>query len=115
MSKEYKSFEDLRKKVFNEYQTLNAVDREYLNEKGKFMYEVYDTLDDCFRFSDSKEELVEVISKEIVDLLKVRWYRSFEKEEEDKKIAEKLRRYVRWNIEKELWENIPEFADRKEN
>lgn len=114
MERKYKSFEDLRKKVFEKYEIFSAVEREYLNDKGKFMYEVYDALDDCFRFADSKEELVEVISKEIAELLKPVWYRSPEVDEMNKKVAEKLRRYVRWNIEKELWENIPEFADRKE-
>jgi hypothetical protein len=30
-------------------------------------------------------------------------------------VAEKLRKFVRFQIERELWENVPEFADRKEN
>ena len=115
MSKEYKSFEDLRKKVEDKYEAFAGVEREYLNDKGKFMYEVYDSLDDCFRMADNKAELVQIIRSEIADLLKPVWYRSPEIEEMNEKVAEKLRRYVRWNIEKELWESIPEFADRKEN
>lgn len=115
MGREYKSFEDLRNQVFKKYAAFAAIGRDYLNDEGKFMYEVYDALDDCFRFAGSNEELVVVIRDEINELLKPVWYRSLEIAGMKKKVAEKLRKYVRFNIEKRLWENIPEFANRKEN
>ena len=115
MGREYKSFEDLRNQVFNKYAAFAAVSRDYLNDEGKFMHDVYDALDDCFRFTGTNEELVVVIRDEIVELRNPVWYRSPEVADRNKKVAEKLRKYVRWNIEKKLWENIPEFANRKDN
>lgn len=110
-----KSFEQICELVAKKFEPLQNIDHKYLNEEGKFMYEVYDVLDDCVRMSDNLNDFVEQVRWNIEEMLKPTWYRSPEFAEENKRIAEKLRRYVRWNIEKELWENIPEFANREEN
>jgi len=110
-----KSFEEIREKVERTYEPLQNIDHAYLNERGKLVYEVYDILDDCLCFADDLETFVANVRQNIEDMLKPVWYRSYELEEQYKLVAEKLRRFVRWNIENELWENIPEFANRKEN
>lgn len=110
-----KSFEEIVEKVKGTYEPLSKIDHEYLNERGKLVYEVYDILDGCFCFADNLEDYVEAVRTEIEELLKPAWYRSPEMDEQNKLVAEKLRKFVRWNIVNELWENIPEFANRKEN
>lgn len=110
-----KSFEEIREKVTSKFDTLRNVDRAYLNETGKLVLDTYDILDECFCFAENLEEYIREVRLSIEELTKPCWYRSFDVEENNKKIAEKLRRFVRWNIANELWENIPEFANRKEN
>lgn len=109
-----KSFEEIRELVTKKYEPLDRVPYEYLNEKGKFILDVFEELYDCLSFADNLDEYVEAVRSTIEELLSGKWYRSQEAEEYRKKVAEKLRKFVRIQIEKELWENIPEFANRKE-
>ena len=78
------------------------------------MLDVYDELEECISFSDNLNDFVEQVRWNIEELLKPQWYRSPEVQEENNVIAEKLRRFVRINVAKELWENIPEFKNREE-
>lgn len=110
-----KSFEEIREKVESKYEPLSMIDHDYLNDRGLLVYKVYDVLDDCLCSASNLEELVDEVRREIEELLKPVWYRSPEVNEDNKKVAEKLRKFVRWNIANELWENIPEFMNRKEN
>ena len=110
-----KSFEEIRELVTEKYEPLSKIRYDYLNEHGKFVLDVFDELDNCFCFANNLEEYVDAVRITIQALLGDSWCRSQEGKENDKKIAEKLRRFVRWNIANELWENIPEFANRKEN
>ena len=109
------SFEGIRELVKSKYEQLRRVPREYLNEDGKFMLDVWDELEDCVEFSDNLSDFVEQVRWNIEQLLKSQWYRSEEFQEENQKIAEKLRKFVRIEVAKELWENIPEFKNREEN
>lgn len=110
-----KSFEEIVEKVKGTLEPLQNVSHDYLNERGKLVYKVYDILDECFGFAGNLEELVEEIRLNIEELSKPCWYRSPDVADSNKEIAEKLRRFVRWNISNELWESIPEFQNRKEN
>lgn len=110
-----KSFEEIRELVIKKYEPLDRVPYDYLNEKGKFILDVYEELYDGFSMADNLEEYVEWVRFRIENLLKPMWSWSPETIENNKKVAEKLRRFVRVNVSKELWENIPEFANRKEN
>jgi len=111
-----KSFEEIRELVAEKFGPLDCVPFEYLNERGRFMHDVYDELDTCFWEATNLEEYVENVRYCISEmLLKPAYYWSPEKVEQSEKVAEKLKRFVRWNIANELWENIPEFQNRKEN
>lgn len=110
-----KSFEEIRELVKSKYEPLSKVRIDYLNEHGKFVLDVFDELDNCLSFADNLEEYVDAVRSTIEELLSGSWYRSLEAEEYKKRVAKKLRLFVRIQIERELWENTPEFADRKEN
>ena len=109
-----KSLEEISEMVASKYEPLRKIPREYLNDHGKFVLDVYEELDECISFSDNLSDFVEQVRWNIEELLKPQWYRSPEFEEQNKKIAEKLRKFVRITIAKELWENIPEFKNREE-
>lgn len=110
-----KSFEELRDLVTKKYQQLDNCPWDYLNEKGQFMHDVYDELDSCFFDADSLEDYVQNARDCINSLLTPMYYWSPERKENNAKVAEKVRKFVRWQIANELWENIPEFQNRKEN
>lgn len=109
-----KSFEEIREMVASKYEPLRKIPRSYLNDHGQFIHDVYEELDECVSFSDNLSDFVEQVRWNIEQLLKPQWYRSPEFEEENQKIAEKLKKFVRMTVDKELWESIPEFANRKE-
>ena len=109
------SFEEIRAFVTQKFEPLDRVPYHYLNEDGKFKLHVFDELDACFFEATNLEEYVENVRFCISEmLLKPMWYWSPETTEEKKKVAEKLRSFVRLKIARELWENIPEFANREE-
>lgn len=113
---EKKNFEEIRELVTKKYEALCEVPHEYLNEKGRFMFDVYDELDNCFFEASNLEEYIDNVRLIINEfLLKPEWYWSPEYKEHKEKVAERMRKFVRHQIDKELWENIPEFAKRKEN
>lgn len=107
-----KTFEELRTLIEKRYTALFSVavlSPEYLSEKGKLDYEVFDELDDIAVFeSVDLETFVNCVAEKIRDYSTCKFTPSPE-------VPGKLRKFVRVNVSKEIWKDIPEFASRKEN
>lgn len=119
MPRVYESFAEMEKSVSDTCKTFyalrNKLGGRILSAEGNIYFEVYAALQECFCFSESKADLVTQVADVIRDIrvsirskpLGVTHTRAFVDEQAE--IAKLLRKYIRHNCERELWENVPEF------
>ena len=114
MERKYKTFEELRDNAEMNYSTFAPLPWDYMSEKGIIARCTWNTLVDIFEFSTCKADVVEMVASEI----RSNEERLAEKDgcarpDEVRGITDILKRYVRFNFERELWQDMPEFK-RKE-
>ena len=97
-------------------QLIEEFDWDIFTDEGAVKCEAYGILDDAFRCSDSKTDLVKAVAGEIAGLVKeikeARENGSSENLEDAAHAAEIVKylvKYIRHNCEDELWEEYPEF------
>ena len=105
-----KSFEEIREHVKVKAATFREVGP-YLNEDGKIVNKVYSCLDEAACFADDIAEFVEEVRQEIQSQLAPTGYVYVADVKARTEVADKLKRFVRHNVENELWESIPEFLN----
>ena len=112
MPREYKTLQELHDRVQEMKMAYSTVGTFYLNEFGEIQQKVYHTLSECFEFADTKEEFIEDVLKKIES-----WERFLRMYVDHRVrcgkhaalVIDHLRKFVRHNIEPELWQHIPEF------
>lgn len=117
MARHYDSFEKLKENVSETYgsivQLLEKFDWGFFSEEGQLKVETYAILDECFDIADDLEELVWYVSDEIGKLEKeIKKYRealSLNNADEKNEVLKLLVRYIRHNLEEELWIDYEEF------
>lgn len=114
MTREYKTIEDLYNRAKEMHHAYNLIGSENLNEEGKAEAMAYCTICDAFEFSSNEADFINLIREEIAgcctrvtdmtiyELMMSRSYDGFAE-------VRLLRKYVRHNFKRELWENFPEF------
>ena len=105
-----KNFEEIREHIKAKAETFREVSP-YLNEDGKIVYKVYACLDEAACFADDIAEFVEEVRQEIQSQLAPAGYVYVADVKVRTEVADKLKRFVRHNVENELWESIPEFLN----
>jgi hypothetical protein len=105
-----KNFEEIRENVKAKAATFREV-APYLNDDGKIVYKVYSCLDEAISFADDIAEFVEEVRQEINSQLTPNGYVYIADSLARAEVADKLKRFVRHNVDNELWENIPEFQN----
>lgn len=110
-----KNFDEIRKHVEEQFDIFAKIEWGYLNEEGIVVRRTYGELIDILEFVDNLKDLVYEVDRVIFDLTHPVGYVYIDTSIERNKVAEKLRKYIRWNVDNELWETYPEFANRKEN
>lgn len=121
MPRVYQSFEVMKDHVddiLKAYSILRgSLSSNILSEEGIIQYQVYDTLAYCFEFSTNKAELIQEVAGEIRDLKTDYRRKSLftgptnDHIAENGRIAKLLRKYIRFNCERDLWENVPEIKE----
>lgn len=114
MPREYKDFDSLRYRADEMFRAYNLIGWENLNADGCVEYRAWDTIVESFAFAETKADIVEFIRGEIAelkakiqsipaeDLMNGDW-------REDVAVIQLLRKYIRFNCERDLWKDIPEF------
>ena len=105
-----KSFEEIREHVKAKADTFREVSP-YLNEDGKIVSKVYSCLDEATCFADNIAEFVEEVRREICSQLAPAGFVHVSVAKARAEVADKLKKFVRHNVENELWESIPEFQN----
>lgn len=117
MKGDYMSFKELKENVSETYasiaQLLEKFDWGFFSEDGQNKIETYAILDDCFNIADDLKDLAYRVADEIIKLEKE--IKSFieagnQKDADEKKeVVKLLVRYIRHNLEEEIWEEHSEF------
>ena len=117
MGRYYDSFRKLRESVADTYgnmaMLLEKFDWGFFSEEGQNKIEAYAILDDAFELDADKKELVQIVAGEVHKLeKKIKEYREAgsEKDAEDSNAVLKLLvKYIRHNLDEEIWEEYPDF------
>lgn len=114
MPREYKDFDSLRNRADEMYRAYNLIGWDKLNISGSVEYRAWDTIIESFAFAETKADIVEFIRVEIAELkAKIKNIPAEELMDgnwrEDVNVIQRLRMYIRFNCERDLWKDIPEF------
>lgn len=112
MQNEYKSFWELRNHAKEMDFAYGMISILRLNDDGKAERRAYRVIVECFEFAGTKADVVQSLTKQIksLDNLVKLNTQLFGSGKEDAAVADLLRKYIHFNFERELWENLPEFA-----
>lgn len=105
-----KNFEEIREHVNGKAAMFREMNP-YLNEDGKVVNKVYSCLDEAACFADDIAEFVEEVRQEIQSLLLPSGYVYVADALDRNEVADKLKRFVRHNVDEEQWKSIPEFQN----
>lgn len=116
MPNEYKSFWELRNHAEEMDHAYGKISILRLNEDGRAERKAYRAIVECFEFAGTKADVIQFLTKQINSLDNIvnlnAQYHMFASTKEDAAVADLLRKYIRHNFERDLWENIPEIASR---
>ena len=105
-----KNFEEISEHVKGKAAMFREV-APYLNEDGKIVYKVYSCLDEAACFADDLAEFVEEVRQEIQSLLSPSGYVYVTDTLARSEVADKLKRFIRHNVDEEQWKPIPAFQN----
>lgn len=116
----YESFDKLKEKVSETYSSiamlLEKFGWDFFSEDGANKVEAYAILDDAFQIADSLEDLAKIIAGEVYKLEKgiqacreSRLPSAPKDAEEKNEVLKLLVKYIRHNLDEDLWKDYTEF------
>lgn len=123
MPREYKPYREIKTDIEGKYKGLvnvvTSFGHEALSPEGEILYQVYEELDEATEFAYNEAEFIENVRNVIADWntersrLKPDHIGRSDRVKEMDAVTKKLRKYVRFNFPRQLWMEIPEFAEVK--
>ena len=113
MARYYDSFQKLKENVSETYgniaMLIEKFDWGFFSEEGQNKIEAYAILDDAFMFAADFRDLVQFVSNEISKLEGEIKTAKPEDAAEKREVIKLLAKYIRNNLEDDLWQDFPAF------